>query len=75
MRCKEKERKERSTTYVPKRLIGLAQRLQVGGLRFPALEHGLPPLDPLDGRGGAEEDPLRLEAAGARVDDHALRFR
>ena len=45
----------------------------MGGLRFTALEDGLAPLDPFDRGGGAQEDLLGLEAAGAGVDDDAVR--
>ena len=45
----------------------------MGGLRFAALEDGLAPLDPFDSGGGAQEDLLGLEAAGAGVGDDAVR--
>ncbi len=57
--------------YVSEGRVGLAQRLQVAGLRPAALEDGLALLDPLDGGRGSQEDLLGLEAARARVEDHA----
>ena len=59
-------------TYISEGRVGLAQGLEVCSLRFAALEDGLAPLDPFDGGGGAQEDLLGLEAAGAGVGDDAV---
>lgn len=62
----------RGTSYVSERGVGLAQGLQVTVVRLAALEEGPAPLDPRDGGGGAQEDLLGLEAAGAGVGDDSF---
>ena len=58
--------------YISESRVGLAQGRQVAVLRFPSLQDGVAPLNPFDGRRGAQEDFLGLETAGAGVEDDAL---